>query len=251
MGSTLRPTVPAVPVADRPQPFGTPRRWAVFGVGTTCLMTGIALAITADLGVGSWQVLETGLVEATGFPFGAVVLLEAAVALAIAWIWLGEGPWIATVVLALGGVGIGVLLDALETPGSLVGRVVLLGVGLVLLALGVAFYLASDLGASAQDALFVGFYKRYGVRPAVVRFALDGGAVLAGFALGGQLGIGTVVLTLAVPAIIEPALRLGHGLAGTPVPAALARRSAPSEVLAAEAAAAAAAAAASDDLSGR
>lgn len=243
--------MPAVPAADRSNPLGTPRRWAVFAVGITCLMTGIALAITADLGVGSWQVLETGLVEATGLPFGVVVLLEAAVALAVAWIWLGEGPWIATVVLAFGGVGIGALLEALETPGTLVGRAVLLGVGLVLLAVGVAFYLASDLGASAQDALFVGFYKRYGVRPAVVRFALDAGAVLAGFVLGGQLGVGTVVLTFAVPAIIEPALRLGHGLAGTPVPAALARATAsPSEVLAAEAAAAAAAAA-GDDLPGR
>jgi uncharacterized membrane protein YczE len=211
---------------DRPQPFGTPRRWAVFGAGVASLITGISLAITADLGVGSWQVLETGLVEATGLPFGVVVLLEASVALAIAWIWLGEGPWIATVILAFGGVGIGALLDVLETPDSLPGRLALLGVGVVLLAIGVAFYLASDLGASAQDALFVGFYERYGVRPAVVRGALDAGAVAAGFLLGGQLGLGTVVLTFAVPAIIEPALRLGHGLADTPVPAALARRTA-------------------------
>ncbi len=207
----------------RTAPFGTPRRWAVFLVGLACLIPGIALTITAELGVGSWQVFETGLVEATGAGFGVVVLAEALVALAIAWVWLGERPWIATGVLAFGGVGIGALLDVLETPGSLWGRSLMLAVGIGLLAVGVAFYLASDLGASAQDALFVGFYRKYGVRPAAVRLTLDVSLVVAGFVLGGQAGAGTVAVTLAVPALIEPALRIGHRLADTPVPAALER----------------------------
>ena len=205
------------------KPFGSPRRWGVFVAGIAFLLTGISLAITAELGVGSWQVFETGLVEATGLGYGTVVLLEALVALALAWVWLGERPWIATVVLAFGGVGIGALLDVLSTPVGLVGRIALLAVGTSLIAVGVAFYLAADLGPSAQDALFVGIYRRYEVRPAVVRFVLDGSLVVGGFLLGGQLGAGTVAMTLLVPVLIEPALRLGHRLADTPVPAALAR----------------------------
>jgi len=205
------------------QPFGTPRRWGVFVAGVACLLTGISLAITAELGVGSWQVFETGLVEATGLGFGVVVLGEALAALALAWFWLGERPWIATLVLAFGGVFIGVLLDVLSTPDLLAARIALLGVGAALIAVGVAFYLAADLGPSAQDALFVGIYRRYEVRPAVVRFALDGSLVVGGFLLGGQLGAGTVAMTVLVPALIEPALRVGHRLADTPVPAALAR----------------------------
>lgn len=205
------------------QPFGTPRRWGVFVAGVACLLTGISLAITAELGVGSWQVFETGLVEATGLSFGVVVLGEALAALALAWFWLGERPWIATVVLAFGGVVIGALLAVLSTPDSLVARIALLGVGASLIAVGVAFYLAADLGPSAQDALFVGIYRRYEVRPAVVRFALDGSLVVGGFLLGGQLGAGTVAMTVLVPALIEPALRVGHRLADTPMPAALAR----------------------------
>lgn len=205
------------------QPFGTPRRWGVFVVGVAFLLTGISLAITAELGVGSWQVFETGLVEATGLSFGVVVLGEALAALALAWFWLGERPWIATLVLAFGGVGIGAMLAVLSTPDALAARIALLGVGAALIAVGVAFYLAADLGPSAQDALFVGIYRRYEVRPAVVRFGLDGSLVVGGFLLGGQLGAGTVAMTFLVPALIEPALRLGHRLADTPVPAALAR----------------------------
>jgi uncharacterized membrane protein YczE len=205
------------------QPFGTPRRWGVFVAGVASLLTGISLAITAELGVGSWQVFETGLVEATGLSFGVVVLGEALAALTLAWFWLGERPWIATVVLAFGGVVIGALLAVLSTPDLLLARIALLGVGAALIAVGVAFYLAADLGPSAQDALFVGIYRRYEVRPAIVRFALDGSLVVGGFLLGGQLGAGTVAMTVLVPALIEPALRVGHRLADTPMPAALAR----------------------------
>jgi uncharacterized membrane protein YczE len=205
-----------------PPAVGTPRRWAVFLVGLACLVWGIALSVTAELGVGSWQVLETGLVEATGAGYGAVVLAESVAAIALAWLWLGQRPWIATGVLAFAGIGIGGLLAVLATPDALAGRVALLTVGSVLVAIGVAFYLAADLGASAQDSVFVGLYRRYLVRPGAVRFGLDATLVALGATLGGQLGAGTVAVTVLVPALIEPALRLGHRLADTPPPAALA-----------------------------
>lgn len=192
-------------------------------VGVACLIGGIGLSITADLGVGSWQVLETGLVETTGASFGVVVIFEALVAIALAWIWLGQRPWIATVLFAFGGVGIGAILAVLATPDAMALRILYLAIGMTLIAVGVAFYLASDLGASAQDALFVGLYRKYAIRPGVVRFGLDGSLVVMGALLGGQFGAGTVAVTIVVPALIEPALRAGHRLAATPLPIALHR----------------------------
>ncbi len=206
-----------------PPALGSPRRWGVFVVGALCLIAGIGLSITADLGVGSWQVLETGLVETTGASYGLVVIVESTVAIALAWFWLGQRPWIATVLFAFGGVGIGAVLAALVTPEALGIRLVFLAVGMVLISVGVAFYLASDLGASAQDSLFVGLYRKYAIRPGVARFALDGSLVALGALLGGQFGAGTIAVTLVVPVLIEPALRVGHRLADTPLPVALER----------------------------
>lgn len=214
----------AAPPGVTPPVVGTPRRWAVFVAGVTCLISGIALSVAADLGVGSWQVLETGLVETTGLPYGLIVFLESAICLTLAWTWLGQRPWFATVILAFGGIGIGALLSLLDTPEALAGQIALFAAGMILIAVGVAFYLAADLGASAQDALFVGFYRKYTVRPGLVRFVLDGSVVVAGALLGGQLGVGTIVITIGLPVLIEPALRLGHTLAATPLPAALDRR---------------------------
>lgn len=196
--------------------WGSPRQWLVFLAGAAMLGLGVALSITADVGVGSWQVLETGLVERTGQPFGLVVVVESLVALALAWLWLRQPPGIATVVIALGlGPLVGVVLGLLPAPTSLVAGIAQFGVGTVLLGCGVGFYVAAGLGPSAQDALFVGLYRRYPIRPGVARFLLDATLVALGWVLGGQLGVGTVVVTLGLPVVVEPALRAGHRLART------------------------------------
>ena len=223
-GCGTRPDVyrGAVTTLRTPTPgLGTPRRWAVFGLGVALLLTGIATSINAGLGVGSWQVLETGLARVTGAGLDLVIFGEAALAILLAWVWLGERPWIATVLLAFGGIGITAALDVVPVPGTVLGQAVQLGAGMVLLAFGVAFYLASDLGASAQDSLFVGIYRKYRLRPAWVRFGVDALVVGLGILLGGQFGVGTFAVTLGVPLMIEPALRLGHRLADTPLPEAM------------------------------
>lgn len=185
------------------------------------LVTGIASIVRADLGAGSWQVLETGLVETFGRSFTTVTLIEAAVALALAMVWLGQRPWIATVVLAFAGAGIDPMLELLETPSTVPGQIGLFAAGTISLTVGVAFYLSAALGASAQDALFVGIYERYELRPGVVRFWFDAVLVVGGIALGGAFGPGTFAITVAMPALIEPAMRVGHRLAGTEAPRSL------------------------------
>lgn len=208
-------TAPA-PGRDRPSPFGTPRRWAVFLVGITMLGAGVALSVAANVGVGSWQVLETGLVVSTGASFSVIVVTESLVALALAWAWLRQPPGIGTFVIALGlGPVIGVVLQVLPVPASLPVAVAQFVLGTLLIGFGVGFYVTAGLGPSAQDALFVGLYRRYPMRPRTARFLLDGTLVLLGFALGGQLGVGTLVVMFGLPLVVEPALRIGHRLAGT------------------------------------
>lgn len=215
-GPTRSPGGTTAPLTTPAAPLGTPRRWLVFLLGITLLGSGVALSITAGVGVGSWQVLETGLVETTGLPFGVVVIVESLVALALAWVWLRQPPGIATVIIALGlGPLVGVLLEVIPTPAGLPFGIAQFALGTLCIGVGVGFYVAAELGPSAQDALFVGLYRHYPMRPGTARFLLDGSLVLGGWALGGQVGIGTLVVMVGLPLVVEPALRVGHRLADT------------------------------------
>lgn len=196
---------------------GDPRRWGVFAVGLLMLGLGVALVITADLGVNSWQLLEVGLVGTTGLPFSVVIAAESVFALALGWIWLGERPGPATwVIAALAGVLIDVYRAVLPTPTTGVEQAVMLALGTLVLGTALGLYLATDLGPSAQDAVFAGLMRAKGMRPLVAKALVDVVTGVLGVALGAALGVGTIVLTFALPPIVERALTLGHRLAGTP-----------------------------------
>lgn len=202
--------------ADAHDLLGTPRRWAVFAVGITLLALGVATSILAGLGVASWQVFETGLVSFTGAPFGVVVVIESLVALALAWAWLRQPPGVATLIIALVvGPMIGWMLGALPAPATLPWRIAWLVGGGLSVSVGVGLYVAAEVGPSAQDCLFVGLYRRYRMRPATARFAIDASLVTLGWMLGGQVGIGTIAVTFLAPPIVERTLFAGRRLAGT------------------------------------
>jgi uncharacterized membrane protein YczE len=195
--------------------LGSPRRWLVFGVGALLLGTGIALTLAAELGPGSWQVFETGLRRITGASLGTVIVVESAVLLVLAWWLLGQRPGPGTVaVVSIVGPLIDVLLPRLPNPSATAEGVLFLVVGIVAIALGLGLYVASDLGVSPQDAVFVGLYRRFGLRPSAARLLLDGVLVGAGWAIGGRVGLGTLVLTLGMPAIIDLAVRVGEHVVG-------------------------------------
>ena len=195
---------------------GLLRRWAMLVVGMPALLLGVAMTITAGLGVGSWQVFELALADRTGLALGTVIVLESVVVLAIAWYWLDQVPGPATLVLGLGGGPfIEWTLGWLPAPITLVPALALLLAGAALVAIGLGLYIPAELGPSAQDALFVGAYRRWDLRPGRVRFATDFMLVGVGWILGGPIGLGTVVVTFVIPALVDVTLPWGHRLAGT------------------------------------
>lgn len=218
--SDLLPDAPPPP--DVSEWRGSPRQWAVFALGATLLAVGVAVSIAAGrfvpVGVGSWQVLETGLVATTGARFAVVVIVESFVALALAWLVFRVPPGAATVVVAfLIGPLVDFMLGVLPSPTTVVPAVAQFAVGTVLLGIGVGLYVSAKLGPSAQDALFVGMFTRLPLRPAAARFLLDAALTVGGWLLGGQLGAGTVVVLLVLPPIVERSLLAGQRLAGTEI----------------------------------
>jgi uncharacterized membrane protein YczE len=138
------------------------------------------------------------------------------------WIPIRELPGLGTVANSfLVGLSADAALGVLETPDGLALRVLLMVAGVVLNGAATALYIGSQLGPGPRDGLMTGLHRRTGVSIRLVRTGLEVTVVVLGFLLGGTVGVGTVVYTLAIGPLVQAMLPyavvdLG---AGEPLPA--------------------------------
>jgi uncharacterized membrane protein YczE len=157
----------------------------------------IGLTVAADLGLSPWDVLHQGLSERTGVSMGTVAILVGLLVLLL-WIPLGERIGLGTLLNVL---LIGATLDAtlavLPEDPSLAFRWVALLAGTFLIGPGAALYLSCELGAGPRDGLMTALVSRGGsVR--VIRTIMEVTVLVAGFALGGTVGFGTMLFALTI-----------------------------------------------------
>ncbi|CAN5454193.1 hypothetical protein BH11ACT8_BH11ACT8_13570 [soil metagenome] len=172
--------------------------------GCVVLGVGVALLLSADLGSDGYSTLVNGVAQALDVSFLTANLAIGAVFLVLAalrGVYPGPGTLVQVVVV---GLTVSVVLAAVETPGSLVGQVLLLGAAFPVLALGIAAYLGSQLGAGPTEAAALAWDP-----PLPFRWGysiVQGGGALVGWSLGATVGAGTI----AVIVLLGPAA----GLAG-------------------------------------
>ena len=166
-------------------------------IGIVVLAFGIALTLDAHLGVSPYDVLHQGLADVTGLSFGTVVVLLGLVIL-VAWIPLGQRFGIGTVInTASLGFIVDAWLDVIPNTHALAWRWPMLLGGIVIAALGVGFYIGAGLGPGPRDGLMTGLAAK-GHPLWLVRTALEIAALAAGWMLGGDVGVGTVLFAIAI-----------------------------------------------------
>lgn len=184
--------------------------WLV--VGLFLFACGIVCFLQSRLGLPPWDVLHQGIAKHTPLSFGVANEVVGVFVLCIAWI-LGSAPGIGTVANAVLIGAFVVVLQPLHVThalgeASLAGRVGVLAVGLVLFGVGSALYIGAGVGAGPRDSLMLVGAKRTGFRVGAVRAAIESTVLLVGFALGGKIGVGTVVFALLIGPCVEGAFAL-------------------------------------------
>jgi uncharacterized membrane protein YczE len=186
--------------------------WLVGGLFLCAV--GILCFLESHLGLSPWDVLHQGLANHTPLSFGGANVAVAVAVLLLAWA-LGSAPGIGTFANALLVGGFVALLEPTHAvqslgDGTLARRIALLAAGLVCFGVGTAFYIGAGVGAGPRDSLMLVGARRSGWRVGLVRAALESTALLIGFALGGKVGVGTVVFAL----LIGPSVETSFFLAG-------------------------------------
>jgi uncharacterized membrane protein YczE len=189
--------------------------------GILILGVGIAPILDAELGVAPWDVLHQGLADLTGLSFGLVVVLVGLVVL-LTWIPLKQRAGIGTIINTLTvGFIVNGMLDVLPEVHNLAVRWAMLLGGIVVTSFGMALYIGAGLGPGPRDGLMTAVAAR-GHPLWVVRTVIELLALGVGFALGGDVGIGTVLFAFGIGPIGHWFLaRLHLGVGGVdPDPAA-------------------------------
>ena len=166
-------------------------------LGIFVLAPGIALVIEAHLGVSPYDVLHQGLSDATGLSFGSVVVLLG-LCILVLWVPLGQRFGIGTVINTLSvGFIVDGFLDVIPDTDELLWRWPMLLVGIVVSALGMGLYIGAGLGPGPRDGLMTGIAAK-GYPLWIVRTVLELTALATGYALGGNVGVGTVLFAFGI-----------------------------------------------------
>jgi uncharacterized membrane protein YczE len=197
------------------------RRLAQLYAGLALYGAGIALQVRAGLGLDPWDVFHEGVADRTGLSFGTVLGLTGALVM-LAWIPLRQRPGLGTVSnVVVIAVSVDAMLAVLPEAGSSAVGLAMLLAGVALGGVASGAYIGAGLGPGPRDGLMTGLVGRTGrsIRP--VRTSLELTVLAAGAALGGTVGLGTVVYALSIGPLIGVMLpRLTVPLPPAPAPAA-------------------------------
>jgi uncharacterized membrane protein YczE len=164
--------------------------------------TGEAILIKADIGQSPGTVLAQGIQNLTGDTIGWTSFYIS-IGVMFLWIPLKNKVGIGTVLnIIFVSVAIDVMMPFFPSPDSYAVSVVMVIIGILVIGLGSAFYIPSNLGPGPRDGLMTGLHYRTGIPIGRVRFVIEAAFLLAGWLLGGSVGLGTVLVTVLVGEVV-------------------------------------------------
>jgi len=179
------------------------RRLTQLYAGLVLYGVSMGMQLRAGLGLDPWDVFHQGLSERVSWSFGTVTIVVGALVLVL-WIPLRQWPGIGTVsnVIVIG-IAVDATLAVLDAPSSLWARVLLLVGGIVLNGVAGGCYIGAGLGPGPRDGLMTGLVRRTGGSVRLVRTGIEATVLLVGWALGGTVGIGTVLYAVSIGPLVH------------------------------------------------
>lgn len=181
-------------------------QWLQIAGGLLVFAFGVHLTIFANIGLAPWDCLGMGISFHTPLNYGLSMTSVAVIVLIIDLLMHER-------------IGFGTIIDALVT-GNFVQMyndldpfpmnenmwygIAIMLTGFVFMALGMFIYMKASQGCGPRDALLVGLGKRMPKVPiGIVEIILWSAVTVAGWLLGGPVGIGTLISTFGAGLVMQ------------------------------------------------
>lgn len=185
-----------------------PRRVIQLLVGLFLYGAGCALTIEAGLGVDPWTVFAQGLSVRTGIGIGWITNIVGFFVLLL-WIPLRQKPGIGTIAnILLVGTSMQLVLGVVPPISGLIAQIAVLLAGIVVVAIASGLYIGAHFGPGPRDGLMTGMHARLGWPIWLSRALVEVSVLVAGWFLGGTVGIGTVLFAVLIGPLVHVALPL-------------------------------------------
>ena len=178
-------------------------------LGLSMFGFGSSLLIHSTIGNAPWVVLAEGLANQFNWSIGFATFITSIVVLSM-WIPLGEKPGLGTIMnILIIAVVLDLSINIFDLSSSLffINFITAL-LGVIIVGLGSGIYLIANLGPGPRDGLMTGLQKASGYPIAWIRTLIEITVVLLGWALGGTVGVGTILFTIGVGTAIAFGLNL-------------------------------------------
>lgn len=187
------------------------KRYSHLVIGLILFAFGSACAVNANIGINPWGVFNQGLTNILPITYGQASICVG-IAILFVDVALGQPIGVGTLLDIL---IIGSVVDLLFALGwipicqTLFGGLVMMAISILLLSVGSYFYLGSGFGSGPRDALMVALVQKFPTVPVgVIRSGLEGCALIVGWILGGQVGVGTVVSVFGLGFVMQTVFQL-------------------------------------------
>lgn len=185
------------------------RDFLVIQIGYALFGLAIALTIRANLGTGTWPVLEVALSQATGWSVGAVTIAVGFVVLFIALVLREKIGWGTLTNIIFIGLWLDLVLWFVPpVKGNLPLQIVMLLGGVLIQGIASAIYIGVNAGAGPRDSLMLALHRTTKLSLRMARGVVEILVLLAGWLMGGPVGIGTVVFALLIGPSVQWAFKL-------------------------------------------
>ena len=169
----------------------------------------LTLIIRANLGTGTWLVLEVALADILNIKIGTMTVIMGFIVLAFAlasrekvgWGTLGNilsiGPWL------------NLFLSFISTPqNNFALQVAMFLLGVFIQGIATAIYIGVDAGAGPRDSLMLAVHRITGLSVRVARGSIEVIVVSIGWLLGGPAGWGTLAFALLIGPSVQWAFKI-------------------------------------------
>ena len=170
----------------------------MLAIGLLLFGLGEALLVASGAGVSPWTVFAQGFSKVTDWSLGFSTFTISFFVLLL-WIPLREKPGVGTVLnIIIISLTLDLVAPYLPVFDNPVLKIAEAALGVVITGIGGGIYLIANLGPGPRDGLMTGLQRKTGFPLATIRSIIEISVVIVGWALGGVVGLGTLLFAFGI-----------------------------------------------------